>query len=183
MNSPLLTDLYQLTMGSGYWQHGLAEREAVFHLFYRRAPFGDRAVLVAGTGPAVDYLSALNFTPQELAYLAPLCGADRTPLFEQGYQIGRAPGGAGSCADGTVCDGGVERGLVWTCFERVSGRMEASDENAKEAGDALVSGALLPEGADADEGESFADNLTAFNRMVNTMLAEMSEADGACPAL
>ena len=35
----LLTDLYQLTMAYGYWKHGLAEREAVFHLFFRRNPF------------------------------------------------------------------------------------------------------------------------------------------------
>jgi len=31
----LLTDLYQLTMAYGYWKHGIAEREAVFHLFFR----------------------------------------------------------------------------------------------------------------------------------------------------
>ena len=32
----LLTDLYQLTMAYGYWKAGVAEREAVFHLFFRR---------------------------------------------------------------------------------------------------------------------------------------------------
>ena len=45
--SLLLTDLYQLTMGYGYWKKGMAELEAVFHLFYRRAPFGG----VAAIGP------------------------------------------------------------------------------------------------------------------------------------
>lgn len=85
MNSPLLTDLYQLTMGYGYWKQGMAEREAVFHLFFRRPPFGDRAVIAAGMGPAIDYLENLAFTEEELAYLASLRGADHNPLFDAGY--------------------------------------------------------------------------------------------------
>ena len=36
----LLTDLYQLTMACGYWKAGTADREAVFHLTFRRPPFG-----------------------------------------------------------------------------------------------------------------------------------------------
>ena len=35
----LLTDLYQLTMAYGYWKSGRAEREAVFHLLFRKSPF------------------------------------------------------------------------------------------------------------------------------------------------
>ena len=36
----LLTDLYQLTMAAGYWALGLHDRQAVFHLYARKAPFG-----------------------------------------------------------------------------------------------------------------------------------------------
>jgi nicotinate phosphoribosyltransferase len=35
----LLTDLYQVTMAYGYWKLGRAERESVFHLFFRNNPF------------------------------------------------------------------------------------------------------------------------------------------------
>lgn len=83
--SPLLTDLYQLTMGYGYWKNGMTEQEAVFHLFYRRAPFGGTAAIVAGVNPAADFLNDLKFSPEELAYLATLTGSDDKPLFEQGY--------------------------------------------------------------------------------------------------
>ncbi len=84
-NTPLLTDLYQLTMGYGYWKQGLTDREAVFHLFYRRAPFGGEAAIVAGIGPAADYLASLRFSDDELAYLAGIPGADGKPLFCEGY--------------------------------------------------------------------------------------------------
>lgn len=83
--SPLLTDLYQLTMGYGYWKNDMADREAVFHLFYRRAPFAGNAAIVAGTGPAADFLHELEFTETELEYLATLTGSDGQPLFCQGY--------------------------------------------------------------------------------------------------
>ena len=85
ITSPLLTDLYQLTMGYGYWKNGMADREAVFHLFYRRAPFGGMAAIVAGTGPATDFLHELTFNETELDYLATLKGSDGQPLFCEGY--------------------------------------------------------------------------------------------------
>ena len=44
----LLTDLYQLTMAYGYWKNGMAEREAVFHLFFRKNPFKGGYALAAG---------------------------------------------------------------------------------------------------------------------------------------
>ena len=47
----LLTDLYQLTMAQGYWKSGLAEREAVFHLFFRRLPFSGGYAIAAGLEP------------------------------------------------------------------------------------------------------------------------------------
>ena len=48
-NSPLLTDLYQLTMGQAYWHHKRHEQEAVLHLFFRKAPFQEDAAIAART--------------------------------------------------------------------------------------------------------------------------------------
>lgn len=44
----LATDLYQLTMAQAYWHAGVAEREAVFHLTFRREPFGGGYAIAAG---------------------------------------------------------------------------------------------------------------------------------------
>lgn len=81
----LLTDLYQLTMAYGYWKLGRAEREAVFHLTFRRCPFGGEYAIAAGLEAAADYLQNLAFDEADLAYLATLCGNDGAALFEAAF--------------------------------------------------------------------------------------------------
>ncbi|HVK77807.1 MAG TPA: nicotinate phosphoribosyltransferase [Kofleriaceae bacterium] len=81
----LLTDLYQLTMAYGYWKGGVAERESVFHLHFRRPPFGGGYAIAAGIEEAVEYLAALAFDASDREYLATLTGADGKPLFDAGF--------------------------------------------------------------------------------------------------
>src|SRR5580704_13776246 len=81
----LLTDLYQLTMAYGYWKSGRAEREAVFHLFFRKAPFQSGFTIAAGLATAIDFLAAFHFTEADLEFLATLTGNDGKPLFEAGF--------------------------------------------------------------------------------------------------
>jgi nicotinate phosphoribosyltransferase len=81
----LLTDLYQLTMACGYWKRGVAEREAVFHLTFRKPPFGGGYAIAAGIAPAVAFLRRLRFTADDLAYLATLRDREHQPLFPQGF--------------------------------------------------------------------------------------------------
>ncbi len=81
----LLTDLYQLTMAYGYWKTGAHTREAVFHLHFRKQPFGGGYAIACGLGAAVDWLSSLRFTEDDTAYLATLTGNDGAALFEEGF--------------------------------------------------------------------------------------------------
>jgi nicotinate phosphoribosyltransferase len=81
----LLTDLYQLTMACGYWKAGTADREAVFHLTFRRAPFGGGYAIAAGVAPALGYLRGLRFSSEDLAYLATLRDGRDAPLFPAGF--------------------------------------------------------------------------------------------------
>ncbi len=66
---PLLTDLYELTMLAGYLEKGMAEKPAVFDLFFRTNPFEGSYAVFAGLEPALDYLEGLSFQPSDLAYL------------------------------------------------------------------------------------------------------------------
>jgi hypothetical protein len=78
----LLTDLYQLTMAYGYWKLGRAEQQAVFHLFFRRAPFQGGYALAAGLAPALDFVEAFRIDASDAQYLQSLRGNDDSPLFE-----------------------------------------------------------------------------------------------------
>jgi nicotinate phosphoribosyltransferase len=84
-HSPLLTDLYQLTMAAAYWKCGRAEDEAVFHLFFRRTPFGGSYAIAAGLGDAVEWLRHYRFSAEDLAYLGTMQGRDGSPLFEPAF--------------------------------------------------------------------------------------------------
>ncbi|HQC54371.1 MAG TPA: nicotinate phosphoribosyltransferase [Clostridia bacterium] len=70
-NLTLLTDLYELTMMNGYLESGMADREAVFDLFFRKTEYIDFA-LVAGLEQAIDYINNLRFTEDDINYLKSL---------------------------------------------------------------------------------------------------------------
>lgn len=78
----LLTDLYELTMAYGYWKEGLSQMEAVFHLFFRKKPFGGSLAVAAGLETAVELLEKFQFSSSDLTYLATLQGEEGSPLFE-----------------------------------------------------------------------------------------------------
>lgn len=82
----LLTDLYQLTMAQGYFHSGLAHREAIFHMFFRRTPFGGGYALTAGLEPFVRWLREdFHFDEQALAYLSSLQAKEGRPLFQREF--------------------------------------------------------------------------------------------------
>ena len=80
--SPLLTDLYQLTMAQGLWLNNRADTETVFHLFFRRNPFHGNFTIAAGLEPAIEFLSKWQFTATDIEYLASLKITDDTPRFK-----------------------------------------------------------------------------------------------------
>jgi nicotinate phosphoribosyltransferase len=81
----LLNDLYQLTMAYAHWKEGTAEREAVFHLFFRKIPFGGGFAVACGLGPVIEHIAGLRFREDDLEYLGTLRGNDGAPLFEPGF--------------------------------------------------------------------------------------------------
>ncbi|HXG67412.1 MAG TPA: nicotinate phosphoribosyltransferase [Blastocatellia bacterium] len=67
-NFAFKTDLYQLTMAAAYFENGLHER-AIFELFTRRFPPRRSYLIAAGLEQALDYLSTLSFTGEQIDYL------------------------------------------------------------------------------------------------------------------
>ena len=70
-NLTLLTDLYQLTMGYGFYRHKKHEEEVVFDLFFRKNSVITYSI-AAGLEQAMDYLLNWNFSDDDIAYLRSL---------------------------------------------------------------------------------------------------------------
>ena len=102
----LLTDLYQLTMAYGYWREGLADRSAVFHHYFRRAPFGGAFAVAAGLRTALQWLDDLRFQEEDIVYLASLRGQGGRPLFEDEF-LDYLAGLAFECDVDAVAEGTV----------------------------------------------------------------------------
>jgi nicotinate phosphoribosyltransferase len=70
--SALNTDLYQLTMGAGYFAAGKTNEIATFELLVRRMPPNRNFLVAAGLQQAIEYLKNLKFQPDEIDYLRSL---------------------------------------------------------------------------------------------------------------
>jgi nicotinate phosphoribosyltransferase len=75
----LLTDFYQLTMLQSYWRRRMTE-PATFDLFVRHLPPNRRFLIACGLEGALEYLSWLRFTTDDIAYLRSLERFDATFL-------------------------------------------------------------------------------------------------------
>ncbi len=81
----LLTDFYQFTMAYAAWKGGLADREGVFHLTFRRNPFEGGYTVATGLEHAVDYVRHHRLDADDLDFLARQEGSDGKPLFEPAF--------------------------------------------------------------------------------------------------
>lgn|SRR5512138_143418 len=67
--SALLTDFYQLTMMDAYYRLGM-ELKAVFEFSVRRLPDKRNFLVAAGLEQVLDYLESLQFTKDDITWLA-----------------------------------------------------------------------------------------------------------------
>ena len=68
-NMTMLCDFYELTMGNGYFQTGLADRICYFDVFYRSVPDQGGFAIAAGLAQVVEYIENLHFDEEDSAYL------------------------------------------------------------------------------------------------------------------
>ena len=69
LNMTMLCDFYELTMGNGYFDHGLKDRITYFDVFFREVPDGGGVAIAAGLEQVIDYIENLHFTDEDIAYL------------------------------------------------------------------------------------------------------------------
>ncbi|CAM6092182.1 unnamed protein product [Calypogeia fissa] len=69
MVTPLLTDMYQLTMAYAYWKAGKQEDIAVFDLLHRKNPFGGEYTVFAGLEECVKFAAHFSFSNDDIDYV------------------------------------------------------------------------------------------------------------------
>ena len=72
-------------MACGYWNSGVSDHEAAFHVTFRQNPFGGEFTVTCGLATVIDFLSAFHFDETEIDYLASQRGNDGKPLFSAGF--------------------------------------------------------------------------------------------------
>jgi nicotinate phosphoribosyltransferase len=72
-------------MACGYWNAGVSDCEAAFHVTFRENPFGGEFTVACGLATAIDFLRTFHFDETEIDYLASQLGNDGNPLFSAGF--------------------------------------------------------------------------------------------------
>jgi nicotinate phosphoribosyltransferase len=72
--TPLLNDMYQITMAYSYWRSGRQNERATFELFFRKCPFKGEFVVFCGMDQVMNYLKEFKFTQSDVDYLARMPG-------------------------------------------------------------------------------------------------------------
>jgi len=70
-NLALLTDFYELTMMNGYLKNGMADKVAVFDLFFRQGRESSFCI-ACGLEQAIEYIKNISFDKEEIDYLRSL---------------------------------------------------------------------------------------------------------------
>eukprot|EP00823_Brevimastigomonas_motovehiculus_P001118 TRINITY_DN11651_c0_g1_i1.p1 TRINITY_DN11651_c0_g1~~TRINITY_DN11651_c0_g1_i1.p1 ORF type:complete len:638 (-),score=181.35 TRINITY_DN11651_c0_g1_i1:153-2027(-) len=78
--TPMLTDLYQITMTYAYFQAGRHEDHSVFDLFFRKNPFGGEFTVFAGLEECLRFVNSFKFTKEDVQNLE-----DRFPTWDKKF--------------------------------------------------------------------------------------------------
>ena len=83
----LLTDLYQLTMVTGYFKTGSHKKRVSFEYFFRELPPQAGFAVFAGLEQMLDGIAAMRFSDSDLLYLSREVGFDDDVIgFLDGFE-------------------------------------------------------------------------------------------------
>jgi len=67
--TPLLTDLYQITMAYAYWKNKRHQDPSIFECFFRKNPFGGEYTIFAGLDECLKHIATFKFSESDIDYL------------------------------------------------------------------------------------------------------------------
>ena len=82
--TPLLTDMYQLSMGLAYYRASTHQKSSTFELFFRKPPFSGEFCVFAGLDQVMSHLQNFKFSESQLLYIKELL-----PEADEGERRGK----------------------------------------------------------------------------------------------
>lgn len=70
--TPMLTDMYQLSMSYAYWKADKHNDASVFDLFFRKCPFKGEFCIFAGLEECLRLCASFKYTTEDIAYIRTL---------------------------------------------------------------------------------------------------------------
>mmetsp|Transcript_3942 Transcript_3942/g.4550 ORF Transcript_3942/g.4550 Transcript_3942/m.4550 type:complete len:571 (-) Transcript_3942:73-1785(-) len=67
--TPLLTDLYQITMVYGFWKNGRQDEPSIFELFFRKNPFRGEYTIFCGLDEVIKFIDSYKIAEDDIDYL------------------------------------------------------------------------------------------------------------------
>lgn len=80
-----LTDLYQITMAQGYFDHGMCDTRACFHMYFRSYPFKGGYAIACGMDQLAELVESYRFNDDVLVYLQRLDAPGGGRLFHEDF--------------------------------------------------------------------------------------------------
>ena len=80
-----LTDLYQITMAQGYFDNGMGNTRACFHMYFRNYPFKGGYAIACGLDQLAELVETYGFTDEDVSYLATLPAPGGGKLFHEDF--------------------------------------------------------------------------------------------------
>ncbi len=80
-----LTDLYQITMAQGYFEHDMGSTEACFHMYFRSYPFKGGYAVACGMDQLAELVETYRFSERDIDYLASLDAPGGGKLFKADF--------------------------------------------------------------------------------------------------
>ena len=80
-----LTDLYQITMAQGYFDQGMGDTQACFHMYFRNYPFKGGYAIACGLDQLAELVETYRFNEEDIEYLASLPAPGGGKLFHADF--------------------------------------------------------------------------------------------------
>lgn len=81
----LSTDLYQLTMAQGYFEHHIHETQACFHMYFRDYPFKGGYAIACGMEQLAQLIEHFHWSARDIDYLKSIPSHSGGALFHDDF--------------------------------------------------------------------------------------------------